>query len=127
MRLALTVTVNKAEVKLVLEKLDNVKLELLRLRAMLLPDEEVSEEEKKKIDAARKEIAKGKKISLDDLLKELCWLGLVWDNSIAASGKAIVSTIKAAEGLDLENEADCLMSKYVDSEFTNLVLRAIED
>jgi hypothetical protein len=68
----LTVTVNKAEVKLVLEKLDNVQLELLRLRAMLLPDEEVSEEEKKKIDAARKEIAKGQKISLDDLLKELC-------------------------------------------------------
>lgn len=68
----MTVTVNKAEVKLVLEKLDNVQLELLRLRAMLLPDEEVSEEEKKKIDAARKEIAKGQKISLDDLLKELC-------------------------------------------------------
>ena len=68
----MTVTVNKAEVKLVLEKLDIVQLELLRLRAMLLPDEEVSEEEKKKIDAARKEIAKGQKISLDDLLKELC-------------------------------------------------------
>jgi hypothetical protein len=68
----LTVTVNNAEVKLVLEKLDSVQLELLRLRALLLPEEEVSEEEKKKLCAARKEIAKGQKISLDDLLKELC-------------------------------------------------------
>jgi hypothetical protein len=38
---------------------------------LLRPEEEVSEEEKKKFDAARKEIAKGKKISLDDLLSEL--------------------------------------------------------
>ena len=39
-------TVNNAEVKLVLEKLDSVQLELLRLRAMLLPEEEVLEEKK---------------------------------------------------------------------------------
>ena len=65
-------TVNNAQVKLVLEKLDSVQLELLRLRAMLLPEEEVSEEEKKKLCAARSEIAKGQKISLDELLKELC-------------------------------------------------------
>lgn len=64
-------TVNNAEVKLVLEKLDSVQLELLRLRAMLLPEEEVLEEEKKKLCAARKEIADGQKISLDALLKEL--------------------------------------------------------
>ena len=68
----MTVTVNNAQVKLVLEKLDSVQLELLRLRAMLLPEEEVSEEEKKKLEAARKEIATGQKISLDDLLKEMC-------------------------------------------------------
>jgi hypothetical protein len=53
-----TVTVNKNELKLVLDKLDNVKLELLRLRAMLLPEEEASEEEKREIEAARKETAK---------------------------------------------------------------------
>ena len=53
----MTVTVNKNELKQVLDKLDNVKLELLRLRAMLLPEEEASEEEKKEIEAARKEIA----------------------------------------------------------------------
>jgi glycosyltransferase involved in cell wall biosynthesis len=44
-----------------------------------------------------------------------------------ASGKAIVSTFKAAEGLDLENEIDLLMTKYPDSIFDQLVLRCIED
>jgi len=44
-----------------------------------------------------------------------------------ASGKAIVSTFKAAEGLDLENGKDLLMSKYPDTEFVQLVLRCIED
>lgn len=44
-----------------------------------------------------------------------------------ACGKAIVSTIKAAEGLNLENERDVLLCKYPNSEFTSLVLRAIED
>jgi hypothetical protein len=67
-----TVTVNKHELKVVLDKLDTVKLELLRLRAMLLPEEEASEEEKLEIEAARKEIAKGSKVKLDDLVKELC-------------------------------------------------------
>ena len=68
----MTVIVNKADVKMVLEKLDSVQLELLRLRAMLLPEEEVSINEKKKLEIARNEIAKGQKISLDDLIKELC-------------------------------------------------------
>jgi glycosyltransferase involved in cell wall biosynthesis len=44
-----------------------------------------------------------------------------------ASGKAIVSTYKAAEGLDLENEKDVLMSKYPDAEFIQLILRCIND
>ena len=38
---------------------------------MLLPEEEASEEEKREIEAARKEIAKGSKINLDDLVKEM--------------------------------------------------------
>jgi len=66
-----TVTVNKNELKQVLEKLDTVKLELLRLRAMLLPEEEATEEEKKEIEEAKKEIAKGSKTNLEDLIKEI--------------------------------------------------------
>ena len=68
-------TVNNAEVKLVLEKLDGVQLELFRLRALLLPEEEVSEGEKKRLDVVRKEIGKCRKISLDDSLK----LGKMWE------------------------------------------------
>ena len=68
----MTVTVNNDEIKMVLKKLDSVQLELLRLRAMLLPEEEISENEKKKLEAARNEIAKGQKINLNDLVKELC-------------------------------------------------------
>ena len=67
----MTLTVNKNELKLVLDKLDTVKLELLRLRAMLLPEEEASEDEKKELEDARKEITKGSKINLEDLIKEL--------------------------------------------------------
>lgn len=68
----MTVAVNKDELKMVLKKLDTVQLELLRLRAALLPEEDITEKEKKKLEAARNEIAKGSKITLDDLIKELC-------------------------------------------------------
>ena len=67
----MTVAVNENDLKLVLEKIDSVKLEILRLRAMLLPEEEVTEEEKKEIEAAEKEMEKGSKISLKEFLKEL--------------------------------------------------------
>lgn len=70
--MTVTVTASNDEVKMVLEKLDSIQLELLRLRAMLLPEEEVSEKEKKKLEAARNEITKGQKISLNHLIKELC-------------------------------------------------------
>ena len=67
----MTVTVTKNELKLVLDKLDTVKLELLRLRAMLLPEEEASEQEEKELKKARKEIAQGLGINLEALIKEL--------------------------------------------------------
>ena len=53
------------------DKLDTIRLELLRLRATLLPEEELSEEEKRELEAARKEIKKGLSISLEDLIKEI--------------------------------------------------------
>jgi len=37
-----------------------------------LPEEKVSEEEKKEIEAARKEIAKGSKVDPHEFVKELC-------------------------------------------------------
>ncbi len=68
----MTVTVNKNELQLVLDKLDTVKLELLRVRALLLPEEEATDEEKKELEKARKEIAEGSKIKLEELIEELC-------------------------------------------------------
>ena len=67
----MTVKVDEIELKVVLERLDTVKLELLRLRAMLLPETEASAEEKKAILEAKKEIEKGLAISLDEYVKEL--------------------------------------------------------
>ena len=67
----MSVTVSKTQLKLVLDKLDSVKLELLRLRAALLPQEELNKEEARKLEEARKEIANGASINLEDLMKEL--------------------------------------------------------
>jgi hypothetical protein len=66
-----TVAISESDLKLVLEKLDSVKIEIMRIRAMLLPEEEVTEEEKREIEAAKKEIARGAKNSLEDLIEEL--------------------------------------------------------
>jgi len=60
------VAIDEDEVKLVLEKLDTVKLELLRLRAMLLSEEEATDEEKKELVKAKKEIEKGSKVKLEE-------------------------------------------------------------
>jgi hypothetical protein len=66
-----TIQVKEKELKLVLEKLDTVKLELLRLRAMLIPEDQATDEEKKEILEARKEIEKGSAIKLEKFVKEL--------------------------------------------------------
>jgi glycosyltransferase involved in cell wall biosynthesis len=44
-----------------------------------------------------------------------------------ACGKPVVSTMKGAEGLDLKNGHDILMSKYPDSQFIDLIFEMIED
>jgi hypothetical protein len=61
----MTVKVDETEIKLVLERLDTVKIELLRLRAMLLPEENTADPEKNEILIAKKENAKGSAINLD--------------------------------------------------------------
>ena len=58
------------EIRTVLDKLDSVKLELLRLRAMLLPQEELTAKERKELKDALKEIKQGKTVSLEELLEK---------------------------------------------------------
>jgi len=62
-------TVTEEQLKLVLDKLDLIRIELLKLRAILLPEEELSEEEKKELAEAKREIGEGLSISLEDLIK----------------------------------------------------------
>jgi len=64
-------TVTKDQLNHVLNKLDSLRLELLRLRATLLPEEEISEKEKKELEKARKQITKDPGINLDKPIKEL--------------------------------------------------------
>lgn len=65
-----TVVTTEREIRTVLDKLDSVKLELLRLRAMLLPEEELSAKERKELKQALKEIRQGKTVSLENLLEK---------------------------------------------------------
>lgn len=44
-----------------------------------------------------------------------------------ACGKAVVSTFKGAEGLNLKNGRDILVTEYPDSKFVDLIERLIED
>jgi len=66
----MSVTVTEEQLKLALDNLDLIRIELFKLRAMFLPEEELSEEEKKELAEANKEIAEGLSISLEDLIKE---------------------------------------------------------
>jgi hypothetical protein len=57
--------------KTVMKKLDSIKLELLRLRAMLLPEEKLKPNERKELKQALKEIKQGKSVRLEELLEKL--------------------------------------------------------
>jgi hypothetical protein len=63
--------VTKTELREVITKLDDVGLELLRLRATLLREERVTARERRLIEQGRREIQKGRCVTLDQLRKEL--------------------------------------------------------
>jgi hypothetical protein len=63
--------VTKTELRKVITKLDDVKIELLRLRAALLPEERLTPKERKLIEQGRLEIEKGRYFTLGQLRKEL--------------------------------------------------------
>jgi len=63
--------VTRTELRKVITKLDDVKIELLRLRAALLPEERVTARERKLIEQGRREIEKGRYVTLGQLRKEL--------------------------------------------------------
>ncbi len=66
----MVVTLGEDQVKHVLEKLEGLRLELLKLRSMLLSEENSTPEELEEISRARDEIRKGESVALRDLLEE---------------------------------------------------------
>jgi ribosomal protein L29 len=64
-------TVTNTELRKVITKLDDVKMELLRLRAELLPEERPTSSERKQINQGRREIARRQYVTLSQLKKEL--------------------------------------------------------
>ena len=71
MRKIMTSTENEQQITQVLHRLDLIKVELVRLRATLLPEEELTPEEKRELEKSRKDVEEGRCISLEDLLDEL--------------------------------------------------------
>lgn len=63
--------ITSEEAKLIMDKLDSIRLELLRLRAAILPEEELGEEEIRELEEAKKEVILGMYVKLEELLKEL--------------------------------------------------------
>ncbi len=66
----LTVNQSKEQLETVSKKLDSIKLEILRLRASLLPEEELTAEEKKELRIAMKEFEEGKAAPFSKLKKK---------------------------------------------------------
>lgn len=62
---------SKRELKLVLDKLDDLELELLRLRAQLLPKEKMTKRLKRIMEEAEREIRLGNYITGSELIKKL--------------------------------------------------------
>ena len=56
--------------KHVVERLDGIRLELLKLRSMLVSEDNPTPEELEEIGRAREEIRKGESVSLKALLEE---------------------------------------------------------
>jgi hypothetical protein len=71
MRKIMTSTENEQQITQVIHRLDLIKVELVRLRATLLPEEELTPEEKRELEKSRKDVEEGRCISLEDLLDEL--------------------------------------------------------
>ena len=67
----MVVTLPDHQVKHLVEKLEGLKLELLKLRSMLISEVNPTPEEAEEISKAREEIRKGESPSLKALLEEL--------------------------------------------------------
>jgi len=63
--------ITQTEIRRVITRLDDVKIELLRLRAQLLPEEVPTPSIRRRIRESRREIERGHYVTLTQLRKEL--------------------------------------------------------
>ena len=63
--------ITRTELRKVITKFDDVKIELLRLRAELLPEERPTSSERRQIAQGHREIVKGSYVTLAQLRKEV--------------------------------------------------------
>ena len=68
----MVVQVNEQELSLLVERLDKVQIEVFKLRAQLLSEEQLSPEELKELDLSLREVAKGKFRKLDVFPDMIC-------------------------------------------------------
>jgi hypothetical protein len=66
----MSVSFNEEPLNVVLDKVDSIRIELCKLRAVLLPEEELSEEEKRELADAKREIVEGLSVSFEELIEE---------------------------------------------------------
>ncbi|NAZ24340.1 MAG: hypothetical protein GU357_01060 [Thermofilum sp.] len=66
----MSVSFNEEPLNVVLDKVDSIRIEHCKLRAVLLPEEELSEKEKKELAEAKREIAEGLSVSFEELIEE---------------------------------------------------------
>jgi hypothetical protein len=64
------VNVGGQQLDQVIDRLDQVRLELFRLRALLVPVEELTPEEREELELSREEVRRGKCVDLDEILGE---------------------------------------------------------
>lgn len=67
----MVVNVSEEQIIRVMDRLDQVKLELLKFRVLLLPEEALTPEELKELDESRAEVEQGRCVPLEDVLSEL--------------------------------------------------------
>ncbi len=63
--------VTRTEMKMIERKLDRMEIEIMKMKAKLVPTVKISAKERRELDAIKKDMAKGHWISGRDLIKKL--------------------------------------------------------
>ncbi len=66
-----TITVTRTELKSIHKELERMEIEIMRLKALLVPTVKISKKERKELEAIKKDMSKGNWISAKDLIKKL--------------------------------------------------------